>query len=276
VMSADLLGETFDIHMGGADLIFPHHENEIAQSEAATGKPLARYWLHNGFLKINNEKMSKSLGNFFSIDEVLAQFEAPVVRYFLLEAHYRAPLDFSDAALRETATALKRLREARRTARKLGEGGGGAVPDSGGGLPEPVRAVYDAFETAMDDDFNTPRALAALFEAATEVNQIENRLLEAEKGGAQLAEADRVLAAQFGAALDDLAGGVLGLDLEVPDDAMGDLSARLMDLVIEIRAQARREKQWAIADRIRTGLGDLGIALHDRPGGRTEWEKTNH
>lgn len=272
VMSMDLLGPTLDIHMGGVDLVFPHHENEIAQSEALTGQPFAHYWLHNGFLNIDNQKMSKSLGNFFSIDEVLAKFEAPVVRYFFLGAHYRAPLDFSDAALKEASTALLRLREARRTAAKLAEGAPSPAPDAP--LPESLQSIQNDFQAAMDDDFNTPRALAALFDCVAAINQLSNRALDDEKAGNKAGGDIQANAFLLGRMLDKLAGEVLGLDLAIPEAEVGDLSEGLMRLIIEVRALARKEKQWALADQIRKGLTELGITLHDRPGGATEWEKT--
>ena len=303
VMSIDLLGETFDIHMGGADLVFPHHENEIAQSEAATGKPFVRYWMHNGFLNINGEKMSKSLGNFFTIDEVLAKFEAPVVRYFLLSAHYHAPLDFSDAALAEAATALGRLREARKAARRT-LGGRTTQPQDRPALPEPIRALYDQFEAAMDDDFNTPRALAVLFEVATRINELDNEAMRLQKQGQTLPEADVERLAQLAQALDLLGGETLGLELEPPEAAIeylceplaklfdslckefpqiasltdretgaGERTAQeILQRLIALRAAARKEKNWAAADRVRVGLSELGFELLDRPTG-TEWRR---
>ena len=268
VMSMHLLGETFDIHMGGADLIFPHHENEIAQSEAATGKPFAKYWMHNGFLTVNNEKMSKSLGNFWTIDQVLAQVDPAAVRYFLLSAHYHAPLDYSEGALREAQVSLQRLREARRNGVKAAAG-----TSADGEMPEAVAALYDGFHAAMDDDFNTPRALAVLFECATTANQIYNQSLKAEKAGKALDSEGRRMAAWLCSAMDALAGDVLGLSLEISEEGFGDLAGKLMELLIEVRALARKEKQFALADHIRNRLREMGIALHDRPGGKTEWER---
>jgi cysteinyl-tRNA synthetase len=297
VMSIDLLGETFDIHMGGADLVFPHHENEIAQSEAATGKPFVHYWMHNGFLNINGEKMSKSLGNFFTIDEVLAKFEAPIVRYFLLSAHYHAPLDFSDTALAEAATALGRLREARRAARRL----------TGNRRPfgkTTVFSIYDRFEAAMDDDFNTPRALAVLFDIATQINELDNKATRRQLQHETLSEEDIEEVARFAEALDVLGGETLGLELEPPEAAIEHLRGPLAELfeslckeypqtasltdseagtgeratqeilqrLIALRAAARKEKNWAAADRVRVGLSELGFELLDRPTG-TEWRR---
>ena len=309
VMSRDILGDTIDVHMGGNDLIFPHHENEIAQSEAATGKGFVRYWLHNGFLNVDGEKMSKSFGNFFTIDEVLARFEAPVVRYFLLSAHYRGPLDFSDAALSEAAVALDRLREARKTARRL-TASIEAEFEADRRPPEPLATVCEAFQAAMDDDFNTPRALAVLFDCATRINQLGNRELEAEKSGGALDPDDVRRVALLALALDELGGEVLGLEFDAPhadiQHLRGDLrelleeigkeaaaagglteqsasaenggaagearTEELIENLIALRAAARKGKQWALADRIRDGLHDLGFDLLDRPSG-TEWKK---
>jgi cysteinyl-tRNA synthetase len=275
VMSMDLLGESFDIHMGGPDLIFPHHENEIAQCEALTGKPFVKYWIHNGFLNIDGEKMSKSLGNFFTIDQVLEQFEPSAVRYFLLSAHYRVPLDFSDAALREAASALGRLREARVNARRLTEERSTKDVFRVEKFPvtDAAEELQSSFVEAMNDDFNTPRALAALFEAAGRINQIHHKAIEIEKTGGRVDDADRAEAAQLDELLDELASGVLGLDLGEPrGEAIEDLSGQLLDLLIEVRSMARREKQWALADLIRDGLGEIGFQLTDLPSG-TEWRR---
>lgn len=305
VMSADILGETFDIHMGGNDLVFPHHENEIAQSEATTGKPFVRYWIHNGFLNINGEKMSKSLGNFFTIDDVLAKFEAPVVRYFLLSGHYRAPLDFSDVALSEAAVSLNRIREARVTARRITDG---ATPPEA--TPDAVRSILEAFQAAMDDDFNTPRAMATIFDCATQINQLGNRAMELEKDGGKLDADSIALASALAATLDELAEELLGIELEAPhadiqnlrddvsriheeickevagsgslidetiaaqkaQDAESLRTEDLLEMLIALRTAARKEKNWALSDRIRDEINDLGLELLDRPTG-TEWKK---
>jgi len=301
VMSMDLLGESFDIHMGGTDLTFPHHENEIAQSEGATGKPFVRYWIHNGFLNIDGEKMSKSLGNFFTIDEVLDKFEAPVVRYFLLSAHYRAKLDFSDGSLAEARTALDRLREARAAARRLAREVEADPTDD-----ENVRAVYEKFQAAMDDDFNSPRALAALFDAASAINRLAHQVEEARRKGGDADDDDLTTIARYAAALDEMGGEVLGIQLEAEhadiqhlrddvaklletiaaesggnqaivdtlaegpgDDAPTDA---LLDHLLDVRNAARKSKAFDVADAIRDQLGAIGFELVDRPEG-TEWKR---
>lgn len=242
-MSCQMLGESFDIHGGGADLQFPHHENEIAQSEGATGKPLARFWMHNGFVRVDNEKMSKSLGNFFTIREILAKYDPETVRFFIIRAHYRSALNYSDAHLDDARGALKRLYTALH-------------------LVKPAKVEIDwlnayaaRFKSAMDEDFGTPEAVAVLFELATEVNKT---------GSAQLAGLLKALGACIGLLQDDpdtfLQAGA-GLD-----------EAAIAEL-IEQRADAKKAKNFAEADRIRNELLSKGIVLKDSAAGTT-WEVT--
>ena len=240
-MSCALLGETFDIHGGGMDLQFPHHENEIAQSEGATGKPFVRYWLHNGFLNVDNEKMSKSLGNFFTIRDVLKRFDGETLRFFFLRTHYRSPFNFSDTLLDEARTALRRL-----------YGTLDAVPPADGdGTIDWSAGAAQRFRVAMDDDFNTPGALAVLFELATEVNRSRSAALSREL---------RTLAATLGflqqSPRDFLQGGS-GLD-----------EATIL-ACIEARAAAKKARDFAAADRIRQELLDQGIQLKDGADGTT-------
>ncbi len=240
-MSCEMLGESFDIHGGGADLQFPHHENEIAQSEGATGKPLARYWMHNGFVRVDNEKMSKSLGNFFTIREILAQYDPETVRFFIIRAHYRSPLNYSDAHLDDARGALKRLYTALHAVK-----------------PATVQIDWlDAhaarFKTAMDEDFGTPEAVAVLFELATEVNK---------SGSAQLSGLLKAL------------GGCLGLLQDDPETflkAGSALDEASIQVLIGQRAAAKQAKNFAEADRIRQALLEQGIVLKDSPAGTT-WE----
>jgi cysteinyl-tRNA synthetase len=240
-MSCALLGNTFDIHGGGADLQFPHHENEIAQSEGANGVPLAKVWMHNGFVNIDNEKMSKSLGNFFTVREVLGKFDAETLRFFIVRAHYRSPLNYSDVHLDDARGALKRLYTAL-----------DAVPPPAVGIDwnEPYAA---RFKAAMDNDFGTPDAVAVLFDLATEVNRTRS--------------ADR--AGQLKAL-----GGTLGI-LQRDPKAFLRAGAVLDDATIQqkidARAAAKKAKDFAEADRIRKDLLDQGIVLKDSPTGTT-WE----
>jgi cysteinyl-tRNA synthetase len=245
-MSGTLLGQHFDIHGGGADLQFPHHENEIAQSEAANGCTFVNYWMHNGFVRVDDEKMSKSLGNFFTIREVLKKFDAEVVRFFILRAHYRSPLNYSDQHLEEARAGLARLYIALK----------GAAPE-----PTPVDWAHPLaarFRAAMDDDFNTPEAVAVLFELANEAN----------RSGA--ADAKRLLRA-LGATLGLLERNAQAFLQSGPVEG-GALSDNEIEALIAARTAARKAKNFAEGDRIRKQLADAGVVLEDGPGGTT-WRR---
>ena len=240
-MACELLGQTFDIHGGGADLQFPHHENEIAQSEGATGQPFARYWMHNGFINVDNEKMSKSLGNFFTIRDVLKAFDAETVRFFIVRSHYRSALNYSDVHLNDAKGALKRLYTALQ-----------AVPPAQVTIDwaDPLAA---RFKAAMDEDFGTPEAVAVLFELASEVN----------RGGS----AER-------AGLLKALGGLLGLLQTEPTAYLqsgAGLDESAIQAQIQARADAKKAKNFAEADRIRNDLLAQGIVLKDSAAGTT-WE----
>jgi len=247
-MSSRLLGEHFDIHGGGQDLQFPHHENEIAQSEGAHGHAFVNYWMHNGFVRVDDEKMSKSLGNFFTIREVLQQYDPEVVRFFILRAHYRSPLNYSDMHLNDARSALTRLYNALRV-----------VPPQSDFELDWGSAYAARFKQAMDDDFNTAEAMAALFELANEVNREQSPRLAAE--------------------LKSL-GGVLGLlerdpvaFLQGDGSASQDgLDAAAIETRIEARAAAKKNKDFATADSIRDALAEQGVVLEDGPQGTT-WRR---
>ena len=247
-MCGETLGETIDIHGGGADLQFPHHENEIAQSEGANGKPLARFWVHNGFVRVDNEKMSKSLGNFFTIRDVLERYDAETVRFFLVRTHYRSALNYSDQHLNDAAIALRRLYTALQT-----------VP------PEPAAALdwsepfAARFKAAMDEDFGTPEAVAVLFELASEINRSRSATLSG---------------------LLKRLGGCLGLLQLQPEAylqrAVGTGCPAIDDAAIEQliaeRAGAKQARDFARADAIRHQLLEMGVVLKDGTAG-TQWER---
>jgi cysteinyl-tRNA synthetase len=264
-MSTATLGDSFDIHGGGADLTFPHHENEIAQSEGATGHPFVNYWMHNGFVRINDEKMSKSLGNFFTVREILKAYRAEEVRYFMLTSHYRSPLNYDSEHLDNARAALTRFYTARRGLPQVKAEGG--------------EAYTSRFRKAMDDDFNTPEALAVLFDLVREINRLK--------------EGDVNAAAALAAELKQL-GGMLGILQEDPEvylktvvgKGTGDLAAvegeaagvvsfsdEDIEALIAERAEAKREKKWGEADRIRDELQAAGVILEDGSQGTTTWRR---
>jgi cysteinyl-tRNA synthetase len=254
-MSVKELGEHFDIHGGGLDLKFPHHENEIAQTCGATGAKFAEIWMHNGFLNIDNEKMSKSLGNFFTTREVLAKIKHPeVLRFFLLSSHYRGPMNYSPDQLDQAEAGLNRLYTALRD-----------VPEVGGELYSPSAATQ-VFDAAMDDDFNTPEAIAALQGLARELNTASANPTSSHKA--------KLLAGELRAL-----GGVLGILRVAPEQwfragaAAGGLTDAEIDALIEARNVARKARNWPESDRIRDELAAAGVILEDKPGGVTNWRR---
>jgi len=256
VMSLQHLGEQMDIHGGGNDLIFPHHENEIAQSESYTGKPFVRYWLHNGMMQLSGEAMSKSTRNMVTVEEFLAENEADVLRLLVLNASYRSPLTFNDDVVEQSAKALERLRNGLRPAFPEA---GGAAEDVKKTLSGQVRATRKGFNEAMDDDFNTAGALGHLFDLVRAINQMRDSSATAE----ELAEGQDLLCeltTVFGL-LSDRAGAGL---VEV---------APFVELLLEVRKKLRQEKLWELSDLIRDQLKELGVMLDDSKEGTTwRWE----
>ena len=279
VMSSRYLGESFDIHGGGNDLLFPHHENEIAQSEGCIGHDWVRYWMHNGMVHINHEKMSKSKGNFFTIKAILAEHPAEVVRFFLLGTHYRHPVDYSDQVMQEARKGLDRLYNSILRLRQFSSG-------DGGGLREKMEAASgkfrESFTEAMDDDFNTARAMGHLFDFMRESNVV------LQEGGWHIPEEAARPAldayAQAGEVLglfrmdpdewfrQGWRGGGEGAAEDAAEDGNGDLSDRDIDGLIKKRNEARGAKDFSEADRIRDELASAGILLEDGPSG-TIWKR---
>jgi len=268
-MSLKFLGQGFDIHGGGQDLIFPHHENEIAQSEGAMGlKSFAHYWLHNGFVTINREKMSKSLGNFFTVRQIVEHYPAEVVRYFLTATHYRSPIDFSDQALDQAKGAYERLRLGAFNMERVIEAdkeSAESAPEQSAGLRALLDTAEADFREAMDDDFNTPKAIAILFDLVAEANRLtgDPGFVPDTKALTALSDA-RALVLRL--------AEVMGITLLVEEKAEDTLTPRLMQLLINLRAQARKDKNFALADAVRTGLTEIGIVLEDTPRG-TVWRR---
>lgn len=274
------LGQTFDIHAGGKDLIFPHHENEIAQSEGYSGKPFVNYWLHNGFVNINQEKMSKSLGNFFMIRTILEQYDAEVVRLFLLSTHYRSPIEFSDANLKDARAGLDRFYTMKEGIQGFlaGKKPVNAKPKdviviSDRPLFDKIQSLPQAFEDAMDDDFNTAFAIGLIYDLVRDVNKF---LAEIDQ---KREDAGYVMLKAAEQAFDNV-GRTLGLFMRDPEewfkegrlrDSKVTLPVEKIEEFIHLRNEARARKDWKEADRIRKILDEAGVALYDRTGG-TVWK----
>jgi len=265
-MSMKYLGESFDIHGGGLDNQFPHHECEIAQSESATDKPFAKYWIHNNLVTVNGQKMSKSLGNFVTLKDAFKKFDPMVVRFFILQSHYRSTLDFSEQAIEAAAKGLEKLQntiERVRSEINKGKAGQRSDPSGGGSLPDLDEHRKRFFE-AMDDDFNTPQAIAVLFELSRSVNE-----LIASADGASTNALEKA-GKFFGESFD----AVLGLSLKsnMRSSSSGLIESNLIDLLIDARKEARTNKLWALSDNIRDKLKALGVVIEDTKDGTT-WKK---
>lgn len=269
-MSMKYLGESFDFHGGGSDLIFPHHENEIAQSEGCTGcHPFVRYWLHNGFITVNEEKMSKSLGNFFMVIDILEHYDPETLRFFIVSTHYRSPLDFSDARLTEAKTSLGRLRTAKETLGELQAMLNAGPTDASLALRAKVAELRDAFMEAMRDDFNTALAISHMFALAKEINIYHKSVVDAgiKPDGKLVA----MLADTF-AEMCSIIGVLEAKAAATSEEASDSKEEALVELFINMRQEARKAKNYALADQLRNELTGIGIVLQDTPQG-VKWSK---
>lgn len=261
VMSHKYLGPEFDFHGGGSDLIFPHHENEIAQSEGATGRPLARYWLHNGMINLKQEKMSKSLGNIIKIKDLLQKYPKELIRFFILSSHYRSELEYHDLKLEELRRGWQRLNECVNTLAQMGSGAGGepqALDEAQAALVESVKETEARFTAAMDDDFNTALALGVLFDLVHQVNAYI-------AGRGQGVSSDYALSQAY-QLFSRLAGEVFGI-IRLEEQKLAGLSEPLLELLLELRTELRSQKQYQLADRIRSRLTELNVIIEDTPQG---------
>ena len=258
-MSLKYLGETFDFHGGGSDLIFPHHENEIAQSEAYLGKnTFAKCWCHNGFITVHEEKMSKSKNNFFTVDEILQEFDGEVVRFFILGTHYRSPLDFSKERLEEARASLKRLTQAKETGEELlkAEGNSGAASE----ILKKAKKYFKNFDEAMEDDFNTAKAIGEMHKLAKEINIYAAGNFEADKEN--FSEVMKIYMQM---------ASILGIFESAPEAASSKID-ELIGFILDVRTHAKQDKNYEIADKIRNGLKEIGIVVEDtKQGVKWKW-----
>ena len=267
VMSTHYLGATFDFHGGGSDLIFPHHENEIAQSEGATGQKFVKYWLHNGFITINSEKMSKSLNNFFLVKDVLEKYSGDALRYFLLSTHYRSPLDFSDERLEEAEKNMSKLKDVIARIKEMEKGDGKVETNESVSLKKAAVRTIEEFRQAMNDDFNTGLATGVLFDFVKDINIYYNAV---NSGVAIDKEAVIEAKETFKTILDIL--GILESEWNTQESYAGSDYDALMEMILSVRETARKEKQYKLADEIRDKLAELGIIVEDSATG-ARWKK---
>ncbi|MFC4098310.1 cysteine--tRNA ligase [Paenibacillus xanthanilyticus] len=256
-MARKYLGDTLDIHGGGQDLQFPHHECEVAQSEALTGQPFARYWMHNGYININNEKMSKSLGNGITVNELLKRVKPAAIRYFMLSSHYRNPLNFNDETIAQAENSVERFANGYGNLKHRLQVAGDVADEDFGMIEERVETIIAQFRAKMDDDFNTPDAITAMFELVSEANQYLQRPVVT-------AQTLNIFLAAF-EVIDDVIGLLPG---ETEDGLLDDE----IDALIVERTEARKSKNWARADEIRDLLAEQGIVLEDTPQG-IRWKR---
>lgn len=251
-MSISLLGETFDIHAGGADLMFPHHECEVAQSECATGKQFANYWMHNGFININKEKMSKSLGNFITLEDLFEKYSGNVIRFLYLQTHYRSPINFSEDLITKSINTLERIHDFVRKIEQIDNGG-----DINKEVIKSIKKAKEKFEKSMDDDFETPEALAAIFEFIKEVNRLREKI--------SLTVNDKKEIIDFLKDIDTVFAIIFTQEESLPEE---------LSTLIKEREEARANKDWQKSDELRDKLKEKGISIEDTPKG-TVWKRVN-
>ena len=281
-MSLKYLGEKFDFHGGGADLIFPHHENEIAQSCAAIGDDhaFAQYWIHNGFITINNSKMSKSAGNFFTVEDILRKYPGEVVRFFLVQTHYRSPLDFSEDRIKEAQTSYNRLKTAYEninelvkkieTAEFVKSNSSSVLQSSpAAGLVETAERLMTAFDNAIEDDFNTALAISYMFELSKDINSYHSDYIN---GKISAKGTDAYMIMRVSEIFTDMAATIGIFENIEEEEVNSELVEKLMDIIISIRQDARANKNWAVSDKIRDELKAAGIILEDTPQG-VKWKQ---
>jgi len=278
-MSSRYLGQPFDIHGGGRDLVFPHHENEVAQAEGAEGKQFVNYWLHNGFININAEKMSKSLGNITTIRNVLDKYDHEVVRFFLISSHYRSPIDYTLQAMEESKASLDRFYDTAERVHRIHPGKGGGVPNpdapEGEELKEKLLSFDERFESAMSDDFNTAEAIGVAFDVVRSLNRYLDKV------GETHTPFSGWVVLQF-MHVQNVLGEVLGVFGSDPNDyqrrtkergaSTAGVNAEKVEKLISERKEARNSKNFKRADEIRQELTEMGVELKDRPDGTTEWK----
>ncbi|MHA1652017.1 MAG: cysteine--tRNA ligase [Candidatus Helarchaeota archaeon] len=258
-MSMKYLGETLDIHGGGLDLIFPHHENEIAQSEALTNKPFVKYWVHNGFVTVRNEKMSKSLGNFFTIKEVLEKYSPMALRFFLISTHYRSPIDFSENQIIQAHQRYKRFELALAISKQFENSTGEPSNELTQELKEIIEETKNEFIAAMDDDFSTPRAIASINKLVKYINGLASKKVSVKS---EILRRAHALLLEL--------GYILGIVKEPKEDEKEQLLDKSLNIILELRADARDRRQFDIADKIRDKLQEMGIKILDYPS-KTIW-----
>ncbi|MEM3174093.1 MAG: cysteine--tRNA ligase [Candidatus Bathyarchaeia archaeon] len=261
-MAMKYLGETLDIHMGGKDLIFPHHENEIAQAEALTGKPFARYWIHNEWLTVNGQKMSKSLGNFITVRDALKTYSPQILRFFLISAHYRSPIDFNEESMKVAKANVERIFGALERLLSLKERDESGKEDEK--LVSQAREAKRRFEESMDDDFNMPLAIAAVFEIVKAVNAYADQ--NGEIGAATKKEVYEI----FKTLVEDVLGIKIEIKKEDGEERQETILKSLIEVILEVRQEMRRRKEWKISDEIRDKLQKIGFIIEDTPKG-TRW-----